>query len=246
MTVTEISERKNILNHVLEPHDNLALVFPKSETLSDGDVRVWVFRIASSSLLKIPYYLVPEIDGNSALENAGGHPYYGRVSRDEWNAENDSDDYLFVPHSRPFQILDFSIGIYPRNLRMYSVRNGQPGQSLLMDTEIQIGDDHDYVDGILSPLENPSIYARQIAVQNLKIRYGFFNSGELLCRPALNILGKSYIGRPFTDPSKAKRVLLHENCKVMPVGVRGFSFKAPDSWPEALELSGEELLQMGA
>lgn len=236
---------KHILNRILEPMHNLVLLFPQTATMGDGGVRAWAFKIAAVNPLKIQYREeLPDVVANSALINAAGAQYYGAITKTTFNSNIESDDYLFVPDNYPFLIYHYAVGVAPEKMWLYKTYNGTPNRVLFPDTELVVGDKHDYIDGMMSPLKNPKVIAQDIVCKNLRVKYSFYNDDCEDERPSLDFLGAIYAGVPFTKEKEIRDLIFGKGVarRVEPVfGLRGFSFAKPDEWPKPILLSAEDI-----
>lgn len=247
--VRSLEDPNYILDHVLRPMDNLVLIFPRSETETEGWLRAWCFRIASVSNLKIEYTeemaTTPgEIDQDDTWNNGG----YGAITKNDFNGTSERDDYFNIPDEYPFLMYHFSAGIFPEKMRLFHSYNGTPFRSAFPSEELVIGEDnHSYVDYEQSPYEFPTTACEHIITKNIRPKFGFHNNDNLPHRPSLKFLGKIYTAVPYVDKEIATKIIKGNGISrhVIPVfGLRQFTFPVPKEWPAAIELQPEDIAEV--
>lgn len=230
-------ERYNapILEHVLLPQENLALVFPTSDILSSGEVKMWFFRVISTSPINFVYgQEIGEITAQSVLKDENDNPIWGSITKNTFNSGIDEDDYLYIPDNRPFLIYHYAIGIKPADLQIYRSYNGKPRQVMFPNLLLQPGANYDYIDGYLSPYDDPRAIAEDIITNKIRIRYAFKNNSSEDVIPQLRFVGMAYTVVPIENEAMIKMMLAGKiPCRFEPVnGLTPFDFTKPDNWPE--------------
>lgn len=248
IALARMSPRAHILDSVLIPNENLALLFPTSNTLSDGEVKAWFFRVISRSKINFTYDSeLPVIAaGKPLLDPVTNTPYYGSITKDTFNSGITEDDYLRIPDNYPFLIYHYAVGIRPSYIWLYKEYNGTRDRVMFPNLEITPGAKHDYVDGYLSPFDSPRVIATDIVTKGIRVKYSFYNDSDRDTRPSLHFLGAAYAVVPITKKDAIDKMISGKiPCRFQPVfSLRAFSFTKPDEWVEPVIINIDRIAEV--
>lgn len=234
--MTEKGLHKSIVDDVLEPNMNLALVLGTERTTSHGEVRCWFFRVMRA----MPLVLVQSKQMPNIAPGATLAPNYIGVT-----GFGAGDDFLEIPDDRPFQIYHYAIGLRPSTIRMYRQYAGVMQAVLYPKVTHAVGNPYGFADGVMSPFIKPTVIAKDIVVEGVRVRYGFNNDSAIAVRPSIKVLGAGYDVLPITDPTFINRIIAGIiPCAFEPLGgFRTFTFTKPKEWQDETVITQQKLLE---
>jgi len=212
-----------ITDVLLKENDNLALIFPE-DISNEPEFELFFFR----TMRRYPLHRVYDSEMPEIPE--GGTIDFRYLGKDGLGS---GDDILEVWEERPFRILHFTFGISPKDIWLYKAIPADVSQTGLgYETPTKIGDKHDFIDGELSPYENPTVAAETVIYHKLSATIGLKNNYSFPIKPKLKILGAGYDVLPITDREFINKML----AGVKPVryitvgGLRQFTYTVPEEW----------------
>lgn len=224
-----LSYRSNILDYLLKEGENIGIVHANTNVRATGKVDVYFFRVVGRAPLNLEYREeLPVIPAGEKLD-------YGVISKEAFNG-SEEDDYFKV--SDPFIIYHMGVGIYPDRIRLFKMINGVPQQTLDFDLQVTPDKDHSFIDGMLSPYDEPKAISQEIVVKGVRIRYGLKNTYSFDVQPVLKFLGAMYVVQQITDDETINKIIEGKiPCRFEPLGwLTPFTFTKPDEWKEATEV----------
>jgi hypothetical protein len=145
------------------------------------------------------------------------------------------DDIFTMSEERPYRILHFGIGIYPENVKVWKQ---QPSGVTLTGWSRKIvtkaGDPFDYIDGNLSPFDEPTRISESVMWFKGSLYLGLRNDEPISVTPKLHILGGGYDSWLLTDKSLADKMVKGViPCRFITVGgLAEYQYTIPEEWKE--------------
>lgn len=128
-------------------------------------------------------------------------PYvYGDVSSGNYTTpfkpQHRNREIIYIDQSTPPRVIHFTVGIKPYSTRLYiKYPSGSAPINSIPNIETasaEVGSDYSYIDGYISPFENPSELAEIFVPPKTHIEFQLYNPEDYTVRPALNIYGMIY------------------------------------------------------
>lgn len=221
---------KPIVESILDENMNLAIILPKA-VAKEPIFALYFFRVMRRFPLHRTY--------DNELEEipAGQTVDFKIMGETELGKE---PDILTVWEERPFRILHFAFGIRPSEIWLYrSIPAGTPQTGWGYKVEPpKVGDKRDYIPGLLSPYDNPTVATECILYQKLSIEIGLRNDSGRPIRPSLRILGAGYDTIQITNKNVIEGMLRQKPpCRFLTVGgLRHFTWAVPEEWAPPTEV----------
>ena len=206
---------------ILKENMNFALIFPV-DVRKAMRFELYFFRVARVSTLE-RVYVLPELAPGALVD----FTYLGE------GGLGSGDDIFAMSDERPFRILHFGIGVYPRNVKVWRQQPAgftTTGWSRKIPT--RAGDPVDYFDGIISPFEEPTKASETVMWLRGSLHLAVRNDEPVSVTPKLHILGAGYDAWLITDKSVAdKMVRGYIPCRFISVGgLYEGQYTVPDEW----------------
>ena len=206
---------------ILKENMNFALVFP-IEVRRNVTLEIYVFRVARVHPVE-RVYLLPNMLPGELID----FTYLGEQGLGQ------GDDIFLMSEERPFRILHFGIGIYPRNLKVWRQQpSGFTTTGWSRKVVTKAGDPLDYIDGNLSPFDEPTRVSETIIWHKGSVYFAFRNDEPVSVTPKLHILGAGYDTWLITDKAIADKIVRGViPCRFISVGgLAEIQYTVPDEW----------------
>ena len=208
---------------LLAENMNLGIVLP-IESRGDIRVEVFLFRVVRAyPLVKVLSTKLPTISPGGIVD----FNYVGSAGL------GSGDDVFEIPEEYPWRIYHFGMGIKPSWIKLYrAVPSGYVAMGWARKVPTKVGDEYDYVDGSLSPFEEPTVSSESVVFKKLSFTIGLKNDSAVATRPLIRILGKSYEVTPITSKKLIDLIISGKiPCRLITVGglVR-FPYCYPPEW----------------
>lgn len=225
-----------IAERVLRPNMNLALVLATDRTTAEGEVKAWFFRVMRA----VPLHLVYDSELSSIAPGANLTQNYIGVG-----GFGSGDDFLQVPDDYPFRVYHYAIGLKPSGIWLYRQYAGVLQKVLYPKVAQALGNKYDFIDGTLSPYDEPTVAAEDVIVKGVKVMYGFKNDAAFDIRPSIRLLGVGYDVLPITESACIDKLISGAiRCTYLTLGgFRTFTFTKPREWVEATVITQSKLLE---
>ena len=206
---------------VLKENMNFALIFPQ-DVRKRMTFELYFFRVARVAPLE-RVYLLPEIPPGELRD----FNYLGEAGL------GSGDDIFKMSEERPFRILHFGIGVWPKNLKVW--RQQPTGFTMTAWSRVvptKAGDPVDYFDGHLSPFEEPTKASESVMWLKGSLYLAFRNDEPISVTPRLRFLGAGYDCWLITDKAIADKMVKGVvPCRFISVGgLYEGQFTVPDEW----------------
>jgi len=212
-----------ITSVILREQDNLALIFPVN-IAKKPTFEMYFFRVARRYPLHMTY------DSELNVMAAGEIKDYTFMGESALGTE---PDVLTIWEERPFRMLHFAFGIRPSEIWLYrSIPADVQCTGWGYKTPTKVGDKRDYIQGYMSPYDNPTITTETMLYHKLSINIGLKNDAGRALRPSLRLLGAGYDTIQITDENFINAMLAGIK-PVRPITVgslRHFTFSVPEAW----------------
>jgi hypothetical protein len=206
---------------ILKENMNFALIFP-IDVRKNPTFEMYFFRITRTYPMERTYTL-SEMTPGQLID----FTYLGE------NGLGSGDDIFKMVEERPFRILHFGIGVYPRNLKVWKQ---QPAGFTVTGWNRKVptkaGDPYDYFDGNLSPFDEPTRISETVMWYKGSVYFAFRNDETYSVIPRLHILGAGYDTWQITDRSLADKMVKGViPCRFISVGgLAEIQYTVPDEW----------------
>jgi len=206
---------------ILKENMNFALIFPE-DVRKKMVFELYFFRVARTSPLE-RVYVLPEMAPNELKD----FTYLGEFGL------GSGDDIFKMSDERPYRILHFGIGVYPKNLKVWKQQPSgftTTGWSKIIPTKA--GDPYDYFDGNLSPFDEPTRASETVMWLKGSLYLAFRNDEPISVIPKLHILGGGYDCWLITDKTIADKMVKGIiPCRFISVGgLYEGQYTIPDEW----------------
>jgi hypothetical protein len=209
---------------VLKENCNFALIFPK-DVRTEMSFELYFFRVARIYPLE-RVYVLPEMASGQKLP-AEGSTYLGE------DGLGKGDDIFKMAEERPYRILHFGIGVYPKNLKVWKENPaGRVATGWSKITPTKPGDPFDYFDGNLSPFDEPTRVSETVMWLKGSVYFAFRNDEPITVTPKLHILGAGYDTWLLTDKAIADKMVKGViPCRFISVGgLAEIQYSVPKEW----------------
>lgn len=211
---------------LLKENENLCLIFPadigKKPTFS-----LYFFRVMRRYPLNLSYDRLPELTVDEKRDfNFFGEMGFGAISPT-------SKDMFRIWEERPFRILHFGYGIRPSDVRVYkAIPANVPQTGMGYELPTKVGDVFDYIDGKISPYEEPTVATETYLYHKLSFTLGLWNATERVVRPRIRFFGAGYDVIPIVDPTFINKILAGiKPCRFGTIGgLSMFTYVVPTEW----------------
>lgn len=206
---------------ILKENYNFALIFPitvRKEML----LELFFFRVARMCPIE-RVYVLPEIPARTTID----FTYFGEAGL------GGGDDIFTMFEERPYRILHFGYGVYPPNVKIYRqqpIGYTTTGWSRKMPTKV--GDPVDYIDGYISPFDDPTKASETVMWLKGSIAFGIKNDEAVAVRPKIRFLGAGYDCWLITDRSIIEKAIKGViPCRFITVGgLAEITYTIPEEW----------------
>jgi len=235
MTKDRASLRTPILDVLLQESQNISLVLP-IEIAKAPKFEMYFFRVFRRFPLHRTYDSeMPSIGAGATLaSNYIGDDGFGT-----------GDDLFELWEERPFRVYHFGIGIRPGEIWLYKeIPAGVLQTGLSMKTPSYVGDKRDYISGLLSPYDEPTVATETVLYHKLSMYLGFKNDSARAIRPSLRFLGAGYDLIPLKENNVLNAMLSGRiPCRFLTMGgLKMFTFVTPDEWsPYKVEVDAKKI-----
>lgn len=212
---------------LLAENMNFALIFPV-RIRNDWKFELFFFRVMRRYVLHRTYD--SELSELSAYGQTGYSVDFKYVGE---TAMGSGDDVLSIWHEYPFRILHFGIGIRPSEIWLYkAIPSGYPQTGWGYKILPSVGNKRDYIDGYLSPYDEPTVASETILYYKLTVYLGLVNSSGRKVRPSLKFFGAGYDCIPITSREIINRMIVGAiPCRFITVGgLTEFPYAIPGEW----------------
>jgi len=221
MESTYYDLRAPIRSLILKENMNFALIFPV-DTRKNMQFELYFFRVARVAPLE-RVYVLPELTPGQLVD----FTYLGEAGL------GTGDDIFTMSEERPYRILHFGIGIYPRNVKVWRQQpSGYTVTGWSRRTPTKAGDPIDYIDGHLSPFEEPTKASETVMWLKGSLYLAVRNDEPVAVTPKLHILGAGYDVWMITDKNLADKMVKGIiPCRFITVGgLYEGQYTVPDEW----------------
>jgi hypothetical protein len=227
---------------LLKENENLALVFPR-DIGRRPTYDLYFFRVMRRYPLNLSYDLLPEMTVDEKRDfNFLGEQGFGAISPT-------SKDMFRIWEERPFRILHFGYGIRPAGVRVYkAVPANTPQTGMGYELPTKVGDVFDWVDGSISPYEEPTVATETYLYHKLSFTLGLWNKSNRVVKPRVRFFGAGYDTIPILDRAFIEKILAGvKPCRFGTVGgLSIFTYVVPDEWKgHEVTVTREEIERIG-
>jgi hypothetical protein len=206
---------------ILKENMNFALIFPV-DVRKEMRFELYFFRVARVSALE-RVYVLPEMTPGALQDfNYLGEGGFGS-----------GDDIFAMSDERPYRILHFGVGVYPRNVKVWKQQpSGYTTTGWSKKTPTKAGDPVDYFDGNISPFDEPTKASESVMWLKGSIYFALRNDEPVSVTPKLHILGAGYDVWLINDKSLADKMVKGViPCRFISVGgLYEGQYTVPDEW----------------
>jgi len=206
---------------ILKENMNFALIFP-SDVRKKMEFELYFFRVARVAPLE-RVYVLPEMTPGQLQDFA----YLGE------GGLNTGDDVFLMSDERPYRILHFGIGVYPKNVKVWKQQPvGYTTTGWSRKTPTKAGDPVDYFDGNISPFDEPTKASESVMWLKGSLYLALRNDEPVSVTPKLHILGAGYDTWLITDKAIADKMVRGViPCRFISVGgLYEGPYTIPDEW----------------
>jgi hypothetical protein len=206
---------------ILKENMNFALIFP-SDVRKRMEFELYFFRVARVAPLE-RVYVLPEMTPGQLQDFA----YLGE------GGLNTGDDVFLMSDERPYRILHFGIGVYPKNVKVWKQQPvGYTATGWSRKTPTKAGDPVDYFDGNTSPFDEPTRASESVMWLKGSLYLALRNDEPVSVTPKLHILGAGYDVWLITDKAIADKMVRGAiPCRFISVGgLYEGQYTIPDEW----------------
>jgi hypothetical protein len=211
---------------LLKENENLALILPK-DIGRRPTFELYFFRVMRRYPINMSYDLLPELVVDEKRDfNFLGEQGFGAISPA-------SKDMMRIWEERPFRILHFGYGIMPSGVRIYkAIPANTPQTGMAYELPTKVGDVYDWIDGTISPYDNPTVATETYLYHKLSFTLGLWNKTNRVVKPKMRFLGAGYDCIPITDKAFIEKILAGvKPCRFGTIGgLAIFTYVVPREW----------------
>jgi len=205
----------------LKENMNFALIFSKN-VRKEMIFELYFFRVARTYPLEMVYVL-PEMAPGKLQD----FTYLGE------GGLGSGDDIFKMAEEKPYRILHFGIGVYPKNLKVWKQQpSGFTATGWSRVAPTKAGDPFDYFDGNLSPFDEPTRVSETVMWLKGSVYFAFRNDEPITVTPKLHILGAGYDTWLLTDKGIVDKMVKGViPCRFISVGgLAEIQYSVPEEW----------------
>jgi len=206
---------------VLRENMNLALIFPR-DVRKEMAFELFFFRVARTHPLE-RIYVLPKMASGELID----FTFLGE------GGLGVGADVFAMAEEKPYRILHFGIGVYPKNLKVWRQNpSGYTATGWSRPTPTRAGDPIDYFDGNLSPFDEPTRASETVMWLKGSVYFAFRNDEPVAVTPRLHILGAGYDVWLLSDRSIADKMVKGAiPCRFISVGgLYEGQYTVPEEW----------------
>lgn len=206
---------------VLRENYNFALIFP-IDVRKEMKFELYFFRVARVYPIE-RVYVLPEMAPGEKRD----FTYFGEAG------PGAGDDIFAMSEERPYRILHFSYGVAPPDVKVWRQQpSGFTSTGWSRKVPTAVGDPVDYIDGRLSPFEEPTRASETVMWYKGSVTFGVKNDCPVSVVPKLRFLGAGYDCWLISDRAVVERAVRGAiPCRFISVGgLAEVRYTVPDEW----------------